>query len=93
MHLRIVLTWDSNPVRVAPYDNRLTDLDLDAYYSGTSSGSHSWNGNVEVVDIPAANLNVGSTVDIRVNKVINRTPPGLYLYYCIAWTWVKDHAN
>ena len=91
-HLRAVLTWDSNPVRTSG-DNRLTDLDLDAYSPGWIAGSHSWNGNVEMVDIPATSLTAGATVSLKISEVTNRMPANAFLYYSIAWTWVKDHAD
>jgi subtilase family protein len=91
MHLRAVLTWDSNPV-ISTSDNRLTDLDLDAFHPNQIAGSHSYNGNVETIDIPSASLTAGGTVLLKVNSVVNRIPAGAFIYYCIAWTWVKDHA-
>ena len=94
-HLRVVLTWDSNPVFYSwnSWDNKLSDLDLDVINAGTYTGSHSWNGNVEMVDLPASSLTVGATVTIKINQVIDRIPNTGFFYYSIAWTWVKDHAD
>lgn len=95
-HLRVVLTWDSNPV-VGGGVNALSDLDLIVQKNGSTQGSYSWDGNVEVVDVAAADLTAGSSYYIDVSPAINRIPTSgartNYLYYSIAWAWVKDHAD
>lgn len=95
-HLRAVLTWDSNPV-VGGGVNALSDLDLIVQKNGGTQGSYSWDGNVEVVDIAAADLSAGGSYYIDVSPAINRIPSSgsraNYLYYSIAWAWVKDHAD
>jgi hypothetical protein len=92
-HLRVVLTWDSNP-DVNAGTNALSDLDLIAQHNSGTSFSSSWESNVEVVDIPAANLTAGSSYYIDVNPYMSRIPSTgtNYFYYVVAWTWVKDHA-
>jgi hypothetical protein len=95
-HLRVVLTWDSNPV-VGGSVNALSDVDLVVQNSSSTQGSYSWDGNVEVVDVPASDLGAGSSYYIDVAPAINRIPTSgartNYFYYAIAWAWVKDHAN
>jgi hypothetical protein len=90
-HLRVVLTWSSNPVR-SPSWNYLSDLDLT--WSGPGNrNSASFNGNIEIIDIPAAELTAGSTYQATITLYANRIPSGKFLKYSIAWTWVKDHAQ
>ncbi len=95
MHLRAVLTWDSNPV-VGGGTNALSDLDLIVQYNGSTRSSASWDNNVEVVDIAASEVTAGSSYYIDVSPYSNRIPASgsrtNYFYYSVAWTWVKDHA-
>ncbi len=101
-HLRVVLTWDSNPVLRTAVNN-LSDLDLVVTDGGYwAMYSESWEDNVEMVDVPNSIFSAGSVVDARILKQINRMPgdPGTYFgsrtnffYYAIGWTWVKDHAD
>ena len=94
-HLRVVLTWDSNPV-IGAGINALSDLDLIVQYNGSTKAAASWDSNVEVVDIAASDLSAGSNYYIDISLYANRIPASgaraNYLYYAIAWTWVKDHA-
>lgn len=94
-HLRVVLTWDSNPV-VGGGINALSDLDLIVQYNGSTRSSRSWDNNVEVVDIAASEVTAGSSYYIDVAPYTNRIPASgsraNFFYYAIAWTWVKDHA-
>jgi hypothetical protein len=101
-HLRIVLTWDSSP-SLTTSDNALADFDLvvPGYKCPVKNSENwgSWESNVEVADIPRSSIKAGSTISpyIRVcsftipaaavNKTFNA------VYYAIAWTWVKDHAD
>ncbi|MDB5105493.1 MAG: hypothetical protein JWP91_3182 [Fibrobacteres bacterium] len=95
-HLRAVLTWDSNPI-VGGAVNALSDLDLTVQKNGGVQGSYSWDGNVEVVDVAAADLTAGGSYYIDIAPSYNRIPASgsraNFIYYAIAWTWVKDHAN
>lgn len=95
-HLRAVVTWDSNPI-VGGAVNALSDLDLTVQRNGGTQGSYSWDGNVEVVDIAASDLSAGGTYYIDIAPAINRIPASgsraNYLYYAVAWGWVKDHAD
>lgn len=91
-HLRVVLTWDSNP-NVSNGTNNLSDLDLIVQRNGGYQSSSSWDSNVEVVDIAAADLTAGSSYYIDISPYANRIPSGSsFFYYAIAWSWVKDHA-
>lgn len=90
-HLRVVLTWDSNP-NVSNGTNDLSDLDLVVQRNGGATTSSSWDSNVEIVDIAAADLTAGSSYYIDLAPYANRIPSGSYFYYAIAWSWVKDHA-
>lgn len=98
-HLRIVLTWNSCPSRT-DHKNYLPDLDL--IFIGNYSNylwSSSWNGNIEIVDVPASQVSTGRTYPALVQMSINRIPPpgtainNGNMNYAIAWTWVKDHAD
>lgn len=95
-HLRAVLTWDSNPV-VGGTTNALSDLDLIVQMNSGTTGSYSWDGNVEVVDVANSNLTGGNTYYLDVAPVFNRIPASgsrtNYFYYSVAWEWVIDHAN
>jgi hypothetical protein len=95
-HLRVVLTWDSNPI-VGGGVNALSDLDLTVQKNGGTQGSYSWDGNVEVVDVSASSLTAGGSYYIDAIPAINRIPSSgsrtNFFYYAIAWTWVKDHAQ
>lgn len=90
-HLRVVLTWDSNP-NVSNGTNDLSDLDLVVQKNGGTTSSSSWDSNVEVVDVAAADLTAGNSYYIDLAPYANRIPSGSYFYYAIAWGWVKDHA-
>jgi len=94
-HLRVVLTWDSNPI-VGGSTNALSDLDLVVQTNAGTQSSSSWDNNVEVVDVPAANLSAGGSYYIDVAPYANRIPASgsrtNYFYYSLAWEWVKDHA-
>lgn len=94
-HLRVVLTWDSNPI-VGGSTNALSDIDLTVQTNSGTSGAYSWDNNVEVVDVAAAGLTAGSSYYIDVDPVINRIPASgsrtNFTYYAIAWAWVKDDA-
>lgn len=96
MHLRVVLTWDSNPI-VGGSTNALSDLDLIVQKNGGTQGSYSWDGNVEVVDLAATDVTPGSSYYIDIAPAINRIPTSgartNFFYYSLAWAWVKDHAN
>ncbi len=94
-HLRVVLTWDSNPVLNSAV-NELSDLDLLVTSGSAGMASQSNNSNVEMVDIPNSMFTGGSTVQARITKWLNRIPTGAranYFYYSIGWTWVQDHAE
>ena len=95
-HLRVVLTWDSNPI-VGGTTNALSDVDLVVQKNGGTQGSYSWDGNVEVVDLAASDVSAGGAYYIDVAPVINRIPTSgsrtNFFYYSIAWAWVKDHAD
>jgi hypothetical protein len=95
-HLRVVLTWDSNPI-VGGTTNALSDVDLIVQKNGGTQGSYSWDGNVEVVDLAASDVTAGSSYYIDVAPAINRIPTSgartSFFYYSIAWAWVKDHAD
>lgn len=94
-HLRVVLTWDSNPV-VGGSVNALSDLDLIVQKDGVTQGSGSWDSNVEVVDVAAAGLTAGGSYYIDISPYANRIPASgsrtNYFYYSLAWSWVADHA-
>ncbi len=94
-HLRVVLTWDSNPV-VGGSTNALSDLDLVVQYNGGTQTSGSWDSNVEVVDVGPLSLTAGSSYYIDIAPYANRIPASgsrtNYFYYSLAWEWVKDHA-
>jgi hypothetical protein len=94
-HLRVVLTWDSNPL-LNSAANELSDLDLLVTSGSGGIASQSNNSNVEMVDVPITTFAAGSTVDARITKWLNRIPSGgraNFFYYSIGWTWVKDHAD
>lgn len=93
-HLRVVLTWDSNPLINDPV-NELSDLDLVVIRNQGTTGSYSFNGNVEIVDIPANQLTSNGVYAASIKKVSNRIPAGGradFFYYAIAWTWIDNHA-
>ena len=95
-HLRIVLTWDSKPYLPAA-QNFLSDLDLSCFngYQFLWS-STSYNGNVEVVDIPRSSLSTGQTIQAYINPFTMRFHPDdnpKFFYYAIGWTWVEDQAQ
>lgn len=90
-HLRVVLTWDSNP-NVSNGTNDLSDMDLIVQKNGGTQSSSSWDSNVEVVDVAASELTAGSSYYIDVSPYANRIPSGSYFYYAIAWAWVADEA-
>ncbi len=95
-HLRVVLTWDTDP-ELEEGINYLSDLDLVASTYGGYLESYSYNGNVEIVDIPSGGLTEGSTIHATINPTVLRfsTIPNHkdYFYYAIGWTWVADHAQ
>lgn len=96
-HLRVVLTWTAVPTRTPVFDNYLSDLDLSVESNTGSKWSTSYNGNVEMVDIPAADISAGGTYAATISLWANRFPASggisSTLKYAIAWNWVKDHAD
>lgn len=92
-HLRVVLTWDSNPL-VSGGTNALSDLDLVVQKNGGTTSAASYDSNVEVVDIALADLTAGSTYYIDLVPLTNRIPGSgpNYFYYALAWGWTLDHA-
>ena len=74
-HLRVVLTWDSNP-NVNNGTNDLSDFDLVVQHNGGNQYSSSWDSNVEVVDVAAGNLSAGGTYSIDISPYANRIPSG-----------------
>jgi hypothetical protein len=59
-------------------------------------GSWSYESNVEMVDVPSSDLTSGRTYIANVHGHLMRIPSNAFsplIYYAIAWTWVKDHAN
>ncbi|MBN1601434.1 MAG: hypothetical protein JW915_07485 [Chitinispirillaceae bacterium] len=95
-HLKIVLTWDSSPYESSDI-NELSDLDLSFQSNSQYYSSVSYESNVEIIDINASHLTAGSTYTAIVSPYTLRIPAGSYngdhIYYSIAWTWVKDHAD
>jgi predicted urease superfamily metal-dependent hydrolase len=73
------------------------DLDLTvAHPNGGTSYSLSFEDNVEMVDISSSDITSGSTYVVTVHPFTMRIPSSAvasYIYYAIAWTWVKDHAD
>ena len=93
-HLRVVLTWDSNPV-VGGTDVGLSDLDLIVQKNSGTTGSYSWDNNVEVVDIANSSLTAGNTYWVDIDPLTNRIPASAradHFYWVVAWEWVADHA-
>ena len=94
-NLRILLTWDGNPSLNFNY-NEISDLDLIVNTStNVNYSSQSWDGNIEVVNIPGSSLVSGSTAVVTISKVVNRIPSIAttnYFYYAIGWDWVATHA-
>lgn len=93
-HLRVVLTWNSSPgVNVA--ENAISDLALGVQTSGGWYVADTWNGNIEIIDIPSGDLAPNTTYQIRVDPVTFRKASDGpdFTYYALAWDWVKDHAD
>lgn len=98
-HLRIVLTWNSCPSR-ADNKNYLSDLDLIwTGENGIMRSSHSYNSNIEMIDVPASEVITGKVYQAKVQLYTKRIPPPGYsinngiMSFAIAWNWVKDHAD
>jgi hypothetical protein len=92
-HLRVVLTWDSSP-STTNGTNELSDLDLSMYGNNSGYNSLSYESNVEMVDVPSSDLTTGNTYVAQVyGNAMRISSTAFYIYYAIAWTWVKDQAN
>jgi hypothetical protein len=101
-HLRIVLTWDSSP-SVTGDTNELADLDLvvPGYACPFNNNDNwgTWESNVEVADIANNRLTPSSVINPFIRVWPFTIPPTAYnksmnaIYYSLAWTWVKDHAD
>ncbi len=95
-HLRMLLTWDSNP-DVNGGMNHLSDLDIVFYGNGNSTESSlSYDSNVEVLDIASDDLTAGGSYLVSVKPFILRIPEDVgadYFYWAVGWTWVRDHAD
>jgi hypothetical protein len=93
-HLRVVLTWTSSP-GTSVSENEISDISLSASTDNHWYVSDSWNGNVEMVDIPNTELSTETQYTIAVEPMtFRRASDGPdFLYYTVAWTWVKDHAE
>lgn len=93
-HLRVVLSWTSSP-SIDTVENEISDFDLyvENVYGWKVSGT--WNSNTEIVDIPSSDLVADTQYDILVDKYAYRKASDgpEFLYYTVAWTWVKDHAD
>lgn len=95
-HLRVVLTWDSSPSSDGSATNDISDLDLWMYGNSGAYSSFSYESNVEMVDVPSSDLASGQTYVANVHGYTMRIPSNAfaqYIYYAIAWTWVKDQAS
>jgi hypothetical protein len=93
-HLRVVLTWDATPDLVNNL-NYLCNLDLwvtnpNNNTAGPYGYSASYDGNVEVCDIPAANISTSSLVAHILIAALRFPASQNYTYYSIGWTWVSD---
>jgi hypothetical protein len=95
-HLRAVLTWSSSPSENAEI-NDICDLDLGFIANNDNPyGSMSYDDNIEIVDIENNVITAGGEYPLTVNLTANRISQDAYssyIYYAIAWTWVKDHAE
>jgi hypothetical protein len=92
-HLRIVLTWDSSPDFVANV-NDLSDMDL--LFNNGSHSSTSWDANVEMIDIPAANVTPNGTYSCEIVPYLWRhhtNARSSNFYVALTWGWVTDHAH
>jgi hypothetical protein len=102
-HLRIVLTWDSSLSLSSLDSNKLADLDLvvPGYSCPFNNNDNwgTWESNVEVADIASNRLTPGSVISPFIRVWDFTIPASAYnksmnaIYYSIAWTWVKDHAD
>jgi len=66
------------------------------YGNSGAYSSFSYESNVEMVDVPSSDLISGQTYVANVHGYTMRIPSNAfaqYIYYAIAWTWVKDHAS
>jgi len=88
-HLRVVLTWSGSP-GINYDENEISDWDLLVTSDGGWYSSQSWNGNVEVVDIPAANLSPDEVYSIVLTPWAYRKAVDgpVYQYFALAWAWV-----
>jgi hypothetical protein len=92
-HLRIVLTWDSSPDLIANV-NDISDIDL-SFNNGAKSSS-SWDANVEMIDVPAANTAPNGTYPCEIVPYLWRhhaNARSSIIYVALAWGWVTDHAH
>ncbi len=94
-HLRIVLTWDSNP-DLTNHRNALSDLDLVFITKAGIYSSLSYDGNVESIDVPSEKLTAGAVYPL--NVVVSRLDIptdaiAQFFYYAVGWTWARDHAE
>jgi hypothetical protein len=92
-HLRFVLTWDSSPDFIARVDD-LSDVDLGHWASDTWSSS--FDGNIEILDLPVSITPAGSTQVISVVPYVWRIHPNArssIIYAAAAWSFVADHAH
>jgi hypothetical protein len=94
-HLKIVLTWESSPSLTDPI-NDLSDLDLNFTGNSTTYIYSRWDSNVEIIDVDASQVTAGNTYNVNVPIYTMRISAQAYsqsINSCIAWTWVKDHAQ
>jgi len=97
-HFRAVLTWASSVCSTSPYENLISDLQLEIVRPSDNklmAQSYSFNSNVEVVDVPAESLTTSTPYTIRVVVTQVRQASGSpnMIPFSIGWTWVKDFAG
>lgn len=90
-HLRIVLTWDSSPDFLAGV-NDLSDLDL----TFGAFASSSYDGNIEVIDVPNSSVSANTSYPVVVRPFAWRHHPNARsasIYGALTWAYVADHAH
>lgn len=95
-HLRVALTWTSNP-DFTTGQNALSDLDIGAFAADSGVyGSYSLDGSTEVFDVPRRHLTPSTFYTFRLVPQHIRIPSTArtnFFYYTLGWTWVQGQAD